>query len=151
MKTYLLILVVFLSTFSYGQRPNRMRAQNQVNQEQQMSAEQRAQLQLKKMTLSLNLNEKQQKSIYPLLLQNIEKRDKKMAEIKAKRDKGERLTADERFELQNERLDNQIQMRKDLEKILTPEQLKIHDANQKEMRNAAGDRKRERRGNNSNN
>jgi periplasmic protein CpxP/Spy len=150
MKTYFLMLLVFFSTLSYGQRP-RMEARNQMNQEQQMSPEQRAQLQMKRMTLSLNLTDKQQKEIYPLLLQNIEKRDKKMAEIRAKRDKGEKLTADERFELQNDRLDNQIAMRKDLEKILTPEQMKTFDSNQKEMRNTAGERKRERRGNNSNN
>jgi len=150
MKTYFLMLLVFFSTLSFGQRP-RMEARNQMNQEQQMTPEQRAQLQLKRMTLSLNLTDKQQKQIYPLLLQNIEKRNKKMAEIRVKRDKGEKLTADERFELQNDRLDNQIAMRKDLEKILTPEQMKTFDANQKDMRRGTKERNRGRRGNNSNN
>lgn len=144
------MLLVFFSTLSFGQQP-RMEARNQMNQEQQMTPDQRAQLQLKRMTLSLNLTDKQQKQIYPLLLQSIEKRDKKMAEIKAKREKGEKLSADERFELQNDRLDNQIAMQKDLEKILTPEQMKTYEANQKEMKERAGERNRGRRGNNSNN
>lgn len=144
------MLLVFFSTLSFGQQP-RMEARNQMNQEQQMTPDQRAQLQLKRMTLSLNLTDKQQKQIYPLLLQSIEKRDKKMAEIKAKREKGEKLSADERFELQNDRLENQIAMQKDLEKILTPEQMKTYLANQKEMKERAGERNRGRRGNNSNN
>lgn len=148
MKSYLLVALLLCSGVFYAQKP-KMAAKNQMSQEQQMTSEQKAQLQLKRMTLSLDLNEKQQKEVYPLLLKNIEKREKKMAAIREKRAKNEKLTADERYELQNERLDNQIEMKKDLEKILSPEQMTKFENNQKGMRQGMQKRKNSR--NNSNN
>lgn len=148
MKSYLLVALLLCSGVFYAQKSN-MATKNQRNQEQQMTPEQKAQLQLKRMTLSLDLNEKQQKELYPLLLKNIEKREKKMISIREKRAKGEKLTADERYELQNERLDNQIEMKKDLEKILNAEQMTQFENSQKEMRQSMQKRKNTR--NNSNN
>ena len=42
--------------------------------------------------------------------------------MKAKKEKGEKPTADERFAMKNEMLDNQIAMKARMKKILKPEQ-----------------------------
>jgi len=89
-----------------------------------MSAEQMATLQTKKMTLELDLNEAQQAKIQALHLKNAQLRKAKMDERKAKMEKGEgnKPTSDERFAMRKERLDAAIAHKAELKKILTNEQ-----------------------------
>ncbi len=86
--------------------------------------EQIATLQTKKMTLALDLTEAQQSQIQTLNLENAKARKAKMDELKAMKEDGERKksTQEERFTMQNERLDRQIAQKAKFKKILSPEQ-----------------------------
>ncbi|WP_026810463.1 DUF4890 domain-containing protein [Arenibacter latericius] len=89
-----------------------------------MSPEQVATLQTKKMTLALGLNDAQQAQIQKLNVENATLRMEKMKEMRAKKESGEmkKLTSEERYALRNERLDHQIAQNQQLQKILTKDQ-----------------------------
>ncbi len=89
----------------------------------QLTIEQRTELKVKKMTLDLDLNAKQQKELTALYLEEGKKMEGKRAEMKSKKEKEEKPSKEERFEMKNKRLDNQIEMKAKLKKILTPEQM----------------------------
>ena len=99
-------------------------AQDRKTREEKLTPEQQTELQVKKMTLDLDLDSKQQAELKTILLEQTKKRESKMAEMKARKEKGEKPTADERFEMKNEMLDNQIEMKAKMKKILKPEQFK---------------------------
>ncbi|MFD0798669.1 hypothetical protein ACFQZJ_14445 [Maribacter chungangensis] len=87
-----------------------------------LNPEQIAKLQTKKMTLALDLNQNQQTEIEALLLSNATYRKNKMEEHKAKKEEGNRPSKEERFAMQNERLDRMIAQKVEMKKILTLEQ-----------------------------
>ena len=119
----LAVLLVFLTTFgAMAQKhdgPN-MRQRAMAD----MTAEQVATLHTKKMTLVLDLTDKQAKKIMAINLEEAERRKAKRAEIKAKKESGEwkRPTSDERFEIANARLDHQIAQHQKMKEVLTEEQ-----------------------------
>ncbi|EWH12595.1 hypothetical protein KLA_13876 [Cellulophaga geojensis KL-A] len=84
--------------------------------------EQMAILQTKKMTLALDLSEDQQSKIEKLNLENAKFFKEKMEERKAKKEADKKLTSEERFAMENEKLDHQIAQKKALEKILSKDQ-----------------------------
>ena len=92
-----------------------------------LTPEQMATLKTKKMTLALDLSESQQKKIYNLSLKGAKDRKAKMEARKEtmKNNNGKRpeLSSDEKYKRANERLDQQIAMKKELSTILTKEQL----------------------------
>ncbi|MBO0355424.1 hypothetical protein J0656_15490 [Muricauda ruestringensis] len=89
-----------------------------------MTAEQMATLQTKHMTLALDLTEDQQNQIYKINLEKAQFGKEKWAEVKAARESGEweKTTPEERFEMQNARLDRQIAMQEKMRTILDTEQ-----------------------------
>lgn len=89
-----------------------------------MTAEQMATLQTKKLTLALDLSEKQQKQVMQVALKASEHRKAKQAEIKAQRESGtwQKPTAEERFEMKNALLDRQIAHNQKMKEILTETQ-----------------------------
>ena len=92
---------------------------------EQMSLEQRNQLQLKKMTLELDLNASQQKEMSTVIAEQSTKRDARMAERKASKDSAKKqLTAAELFAKKNQMLDEQIVMKERMKKILSADQYK---------------------------
>ena len=97
-------------------------AQDRKQGREKLTPEQQTELQVKKRTLDLDLDAKQQKEIKTILLEQAKKREAKMAEMKAKREKGEKPSADEKFEMKNKMLDNQIENKAQMKKILKPEQ-----------------------------
>ncbi|AUC20959.1 hypothetical protein BTO15_01990 [Polaribacter sejongensis] len=88
-----------------------------------LTAEQHATLAVKKMTLTLDLSEKQQNQIKPLLMAQMAERKTAMAERKANRADKKRPTADEMYAMKNERLDKRIAMKNRMKEILNKEQL----------------------------
>ncbi len=88
---------------------------------QDLTIEQLATLKTKKMTLALDLTTKQQKQIFEFNLANAEFRKEKMAERKSKKASGEhtRPSSEERYELENARLDRMIAQQQELKEILT--------------------------------
>lgn len=99
-------------------------------QGEKMTLEQRNQLQLKKMTIELDLNENQQKEMSKLIAEQSTKREAKIAEMKANKEAKKELTADEKFKMKNQMLDAQIEHRAKMKKILNEKQFDKWDANQ---------------------
>ena len=89
-----------------------------------LTPEQMATLQTKKMALDLDLTEAQQSQIQVLNLENAKLRKAKMEERKAMKEDDERKrpTAEEKFAMQNQRLDAQIAQKAKMKKILSQEQ-----------------------------
>ena len=88
---------------------------------QNLSAEEMATLQTKKMTLALDLTASQQDDIYQINLENAKMRKVRMEERKAKRESGENMkpSEKERVEMANKMLDHKIAMK--AKKILNAE------------------------------
>lgn len=90
----------------------------------EMTPEQTATLKTKKMTLALDLNDVQQKQIQTLNLENAETRKAAMEKRKAQKENGEstKPTSDERYAIENGRLDRMIDHKAEMKDILSPEQ-----------------------------
>jgi hypothetical protein len=125
-------------------------AQDRREGREKLTPEQQTELQVKQMTLDLDLDDKQQKEIKTILLEQAKKRETKMAEMKAKREKGEKLTSDEKFAMKNEMLDNQIDLKAKMKKILKPEQYKkweeLHDERIEKGKEKMQNKQREHKG-----
>ena len=137
----IVLLVVGLSTYAQeGKKQERQGAERE-----RLSPEQRNQLQLKKLTLELNLNESQQKEIAKILEEQSTKRQAEMATFKANKEKGVKPTAEEKFAKKNQKLDDAIAMKAKVQKILTPEQFKKWEDMKKENRENMKERMEKRR------
>ncbi|MGB5419767.1 hypothetical protein [Algibacter sp.] len=101
--------------FNKGERADKM---------MNLSAEDIATNQTKKMTLHLDLTESQQKQIQKINLENATKRKEMMAERKARKESGEvkKPTPEERLKMDNARLDYKIAMKAKMKNILNEEQ-----------------------------
>ncbi|MGH2665679.1 hypothetical protein [Flavobacterium sp.] len=111
---------------------------------EKMSAEQRNELQLKKMTLELDLTSAQQKEMAAVISEQNSKREAKMAEMKANKEAKKQLTANEKFEMKNKMLDEQIEHKAKMKKILNSSQFEKWEANHKK-RNVQNQRMRTHR------
>lgn len=89
-----------------------------------LTPEQAATLQTKRMTLALDLSQAQQSKIQALNLANAELRKSNMEERKSKNENGEvkKPTTEERYAMQNQRLDHQIAQKAEIKNILSEEQ-----------------------------
>ena len=123
MKKFLLIALAFGTLQAMAQEPRRESFKDHGKM-MNLSAEEMATLQTKKMTLHLNLDEKQQKEIYAINLENATARKAHMQAQKAKRESGnaEKPSDKERVKMMNAKLDHQIAMKNKMRKILNDEQ-----------------------------
>ena len=95
-----------------------------------LTTEQMATLQTKKMALFLDLNQNQQNEVHSLLTEQAELRQAKIAAFKEKRKEGVELTKEDKFRMQNDRLDAQIKNKAAMKNILSKEQFeKFEKAN----------------------
>lgn len=134
MKKLILIAVAFLALQATAQEhkkehhSNKERGQKMMN----LSADEIATLQTKKMTLHLDLNESQQAKIHKMNLEDaktrkayMEKRKANMKARKAKKESGEsaeKPSKEERLKMVNKRLDHQIEAKQKMKEILNEEQ-----------------------------
>ena len=120
------IMVIGISSFAQEKKISENKLQRSeradVPQIEKFTPEQRKQLELKKMTLALDLNASQQKEMEKIISEQSAKREAKMAERKAAKESKKELTADERFARENQRLDEQIATKARVKKFLTAEQ-----------------------------
>ncbi len=114
------LLVVSLTTFAQEEK----KIGSKRAEMEKMTPEQRGELRLKRVSAILNLNEKQQKEIAPILAEQQQKREKAIADFKAMKEKGTKPTAEERAVRAKQREDDQKAMTDKLQKILTPDQMK---------------------------
>lgn len=139
MKNLLLMLVILISL------PNVITAQNTQRQNQSANnrgmvdytPEEAATLQTKRMTLLLDLNEKQQAQVQKIFLENATQQKSVREANRANRQTGERakLSKEERFAMQNNRLDNQIAMKAKMKNILTETQFAKWEQAQTQRKN----------------
>lgn len=126
MKTWILAAVLFVGVNVFAQQGRGDR--------QKLTAEQRTELQVKKMTLELDLNDSQKADIKKLLLDRNKKTETARIQHKQNREAGQRLTDDQKFEMKNQMLDNQIAMKAEMKKILTKEQFEKWENMKKERK-----------------
>jgi protein CpxP len=126
MKKILIIAVALLALQVTAQEQQRERSNKQGKSLKMMdlSAEDAAALQTKKMTLHLDLNKSQQAEIKKINLENATKRKAMMAERKARKKSGEiqKPTQEQRLEMVNTKLDRKIAMKAKMKNILDKEQ-----------------------------
>lgn len=116
-KTLSLLVVVLIYTATIqAQRKDR------ASYKEELSIEQQATLAAKKMTLELDLNDAQQRKIQSLLEDQIKMKRKVREDRKKQKESKQSLSADERYNLENERLDHQIDFHRKMKSILTNEQ-----------------------------
>lgn len=122
MKQLVVLVLALISVNVFAQRPEGHRKSMRAMSE--LSAEQWATLHTKKLTLALDLSERQQDEIMKISLEEAEFKKARHEEFKAKRENGEgkKPTADERFELVNERLDHKIAHQQKMKQVLNKEQ-----------------------------
>jgi len=126
MKKILIIAVALLALQVTAQEQQRERSNKQGRSLKMMnlSAEDAATLQTKKMTLHLDLNKSQQAEIKKINLENATKRKAMMAERKARKESGEaqKPTQEQSLEMVNTKLDRKIAMKAKMKNILNEEQ-----------------------------
>ncbi len=133
MKKVFIVAALAIGLHSFAQdrkeRPSREKME-------QMTPEQRNQLLVKKMTLDLDLNAKQQDQIGKIIAEQTAKREAMKAERKAKM---EAAKAD-RFEMANKMLDDQIEMKNKMKAILSADQYAKWESQREKNREKIGER-----------
>lgn len=125
MKKLIIIALAFIGLQATAQRQEGgPKNGERGNKMMTLSAEEMATLQTKKMTLSLDLDEGQQKKIYKINLENATQRKTMMEERKAKKEAGtaEKPSKEERLEMMNAMLDHKIAEKAAMKKILNDDQ-----------------------------
>ena len=137
MKKLLVLSLLFIVSFnSFSQ--NRKQLGNKLKS---FSAEQIATLQTKKMTLSLNLNLKQQNEIFNVCLEEVKFKKTKRGEINERKNNSkEGLSSEEIFDMMNEKLDHQIALNNKMKTILNKDQFLVW----KEIKNKQNKGKRKK-------
>ncbi|WP_340064844.1 hypothetical protein [Ascidiimonas aurantiaca] len=95
----------------------------------EMTPEQKAILQTKRLTLALDLNENQQSQLLLFTTQQAEEREKYKASRKA--GEGNPASADDYFERMNRKLDMEIALQQKMKKILNEEQYALWKSQEK--------------------
>ena len=147
MKKIISILVlVFAVTFT-------TQAQNKKGERGEkgpkLTIEQRTSLAVKKMTLALDLSEKQQNQIKPILMAQMSERKASMdkrKEAKGNKEKKGKPTADEMYAMQVKRLDHQIIMKNSMKNILNKDQFEKFEKMQKSKMRMAKNKMKGKKG-----
>ncbi|MEN9488967.1 MAG: hypothetical protein RL494_1232 [Bacteroidota bacterium] len=124
MKKLFVVALLFVGLTNFAQEKKGIVERGERAEMEQLTPEQRNVLQLKKMTLDLNLTASQQKQLEPIIAEETNKREAKKTEMKARKETKKTLTANEKFELKNKNLDEQIELKAKMRKILTDDQMK---------------------------
>ncbi len=121
-----IIVVLLLAGFTTMAQKGERGSRDGRGGMQNLSSEQMATLQTKKMTLALDLTQRQQEQIKSLQLEKAKIKKAKMDEGKAQKETGKvkKPTSDERFIMVNARLDLQIAQKAEMKKILSEGQYK---------------------------
>ena len=110
-----MILFMALTTFAITAQGQQDKKQDRTRWHQNLSPEQRAQLQSKKLTLQLDLNQTQQAQVNQLLLKSKKNRPE------APKNRKE-MTDAQKFEARIARLDSQIAFKNEMKQILDEKQ-----------------------------
>lgn len=117
-KILSLAIIALISVSTFAQRHNSEMKRERPN----LSAEQMADLRTKKMTLALDLNERQQKEIFEINKEMAADHKKIKEARKVMKESDKKPSSDEIYKKKSERLDKMIAHKTEMKKILTPEQ-----------------------------
>ena len=135
-KIVSILVLVFAVTFTTHAQKKRG---DRGDRGSKLTIEQQTTLAVKKMTLALDLSDKQQKQIKPLLMAKMTERKASMEKRKEARENKEKPTTDEMFAMKNKQLDHQIAMKNSMKNILNKEQFekleKMHKSRMKMAHN----------------
>lgn len=144
MKNVLAAIAFLITGITLGQNADEAGKRAKVDR----NPEQIATVQSKKLTLELDLTDKQQKAVYDLMLQAHKSRKDKPT-----RESLKEMTDEQKTALQTARLDNMIAHKRTMKGILTSEQYEKWEvmtaekiANRKEKMNSKRDNQSRRRG-----
>jgi hypothetical protein len=142
-KIVSILVLVFAVTFTTHAQKKRG---DRGDRGSKLTIEQQTTLAVKKMTLALDLSDKQQKQIKPLLMAKMTERKASMEKRKEARENKEKPTTDEMFAMKNKQLDHQIAMKNSMKNILNKEQFekleKMHKSRMKMAHNKTKGNKR---------
>ena len=127
------LLVVGLTTFAQGK--------GKRGEGKDISPEQRTEMQVKKMTKDLDLNEKQQIQVKELLNAQKKDRDQMMAKRKEMKETAEKPTKEQRAEMKAEMDKKDAAMDAKMKTILTGDQYKKWEATKEERKEKKDDKK----------
>ena len=120
MKKLLLVATIVLSTLTF--------AQERTTKEERLTPEQQTELKVKQMTLDLDLTAKQQGELKTIILAQAQKRQAEIVAKEKTRVKGQKRSANERFEMKNKMLAEQIEMKAQMKQTLSAEQFSKWEA-----------------------
>ncbi|MCF1192547.1 hypothetical protein LRR18_13205 [Mangrovimonas sp. AS39] len=141
MKKLLFMVMAFLAIQTMSAQERRM------NKMADYTPEEQAEIQTKKMTLALDLTEAQQKKVQAIHLENAKNRKVRMEEFQKMRGSGEKPTKEQRLARENERLDRQIEIKKQMKSILNEDQYTKWETQMEQRRNRMADRGQKMSGN----
>jgi hypothetical protein len=122
MKKLIITALLVVGLTAFAQNRKEMGNRPEKSKMEKFSPEQHTQLMVKKLTLDLDLNAKQQEQVKQIIAEQGLKREWMRAERMAKKEDKKRPTADEQFAMKNKMLDEQIAMKNKMKTILSPEQ-----------------------------
>lgn len=122
MKNLVVVMALMVVSMGFSQRGAHQQHRKQLKAD--LTAEQMATLESKKMALVLDLTDEQLEQVQVIQLENAKHRKAIMAERKARKegDSFQKPTAEELFERQNEMLDRKLAVQAQMKDILTDEQ-----------------------------
>ena len=144
MKKLILTLTLLTGVLLTAQE---RRPQMHHHKHNDLTAEQRATLQTKHLTLVLDLTDSQQKQVQKLKLEQEELRQSKRAEMKERREANDekRISTEERYEHEVERLDQMIAFKAEMKSILNQSQYEKWERMQHHKKKQSRSRKHHRR------
>jgi len=138
----LLSIVVLVFAFTFTAQAQKKRG----NMGSKLTIEQQTTLAVKKMTLVLDLSDKQQKQIKPIIMSKIKNKNDFTEKRKAAKVNKQKPTSDEIFAIKIKQLDNQIMMKNSIKNILNEKQFdkfeKMHKSRTRMAKNKMKERKR---------
>lgn len=129
MKNLVIIALALVTLNGFAQKKEKqyINKENRTEIKKEMTAEDVAGIQTKKLTLELDLTNEQQEKVYVLIL---EQSKLNIATRKAREARTTKPTKDEIVKAKNDRLDQQIKMKREMKAILTAEQYAKFDSKQ---------------------
>ncbi len=134
MKRLCFIMMMLLAVSSFAQQKEDRRKPMKERAGMNMTAEEKAILKSKQLTLALDLTEKQQNDFQKLYTERAKDRAKMREEMKDAAEDSK--LKEEAFERMNARLDREIAFQQSIQKILSPDQYELwKDSMRAERRN----------------
>ena len=133
-----ILTLMFLFTFT-------IQAQKKRDYKQQLTINQQTSLKVKQMTLALDLSDKQQQQLTPLLRAEITFRQAAIEKRKEARKQKKRPSSDEIYAIKSQELDNKISMKRNMKNILNATQFETFKKMYKQrMKKKKGKEQRQR-------